>query len=118
MASTVTPLAIIESAIPVIRDESPCAFLIVASTPASSNAFFNAGGSALTHRADDSVSGRITPTLPTDASPPSPPLPPPSSLPHAVSAIDAPSSPATAKTGIRFTQTASYQSTQLLFGTT
>ena len=74
MARTVTPLVIIESAIWAILSASPCAFWMSYLTPASLNAFSSAGRSAVSQRTEDSVSGRITPILASDALSP-PPLP-------------------------------------------
>src|SRR4051794_41544798 len=59
---TLTPSWIIESAMVAILPVSPSAFWMSAFTPASSNAFCRYGLSKDSHRADDCVSGRITPT--------------------------------------------------------
>nr|WP_284287311.1 hypothetical protein [Angustibacter aerolatus] len=98
IARTVTPWVSIWSAIVCMRDASPSAFWMTASMPASLKAF-SGGRSADSHRADDFVSGRITPTLPLAAVEP-PPLPLPPLLlslpPQAVSASVTPTTPASA----------------------
>src|SRR5919112_2897364 len=139
IARTVTPSVSIWSAMVCIRDASPWAFWIVASTPAALKAFSSCGRSALSQRADDLVSGRITPTLPLlAASPPPvavpPPLLPPVLLspPQAVSASVMPTTPANATDRLRPTtdrlleasegaetsKTASWLPRQLLCATT
>src|SRR6478735_6912961 len=60
---TLTPLVIIWSAIVWNWVLSPWAFWMSASTPAASNASFRYLASAVSHRAEDLVSGRITPTF-------------------------------------------------------
>src|SRR5690349_9364529 len=60
---TLTPLVIIWSAIVWNWATSPWAFWMSYSTPAASKASFRYLASAVSHRADDLVSGRITPTL-------------------------------------------------------
>src|SRR4051794_30512520 len=90
-----------------MREASPSAFWMVASTPAALKAFSSCGRSALSHRADDFVSGRITPILPLlpDAEPLAvlpPPLPLVSPLPpQAVSASATPTTPAIATLRVR-----------------
>src|SRR3954469_9135571 len=87
IARTVTPPVIICWAIVCIFCLSFCAFWMSYLTPAALNAFSRFGRSALSHRGDEAVSGRITPILP-DALPPELLLPLPllplSLLPHAV----------------------------------
>src|SRR5215210_4447176 len=79
---------------------SPLAFWMSYSTPAASNASPRKRRSAVSQRADDAASGRITPILPL-ASPlsadPPPPPPPSSSSPHAANASDVASTAAIAK---------------------
>ncbi|WRL61996.1 hypothetical protein U6N30_18125 [Blastococcus brunescens] len=84
IARTVTPPVIICSAMVAIRWASPWAFWMSYSTPASSKASSSSGRSAVSQRAEDAVSGRMTPTLPAASPPPPPPLSP-SSPPQAVS---------------------------------
>ena len=110
MASTVTPLAIIESAICAILSASSCAFWMSYLTPASLNAASRAGRSAVSQRTEDSVSGRITPILASAALSLPLPLLPLSSLllPQALRPSERPSAPATSTAGIRFTQIASF----------
>src|ERR671932_1469711 len=62
MMRTLTPSWIIESAIVANLFLSPSAFWMSALTPAASNACCRYGLSNDSHRADDCVSGRITPT--------------------------------------------------------
>src|SRR4051812_46756185 len=64
IARTDTPSWIMPSAIDTNLLLSPSAFWMSAVTPASLNALVSSGLSKLSHRADDCVSGRITPTLP------------------------------------------------------
>src|SRR5690242_6383610 len=72
IASTVAPLAIIWSAMVAMAALSPLAFWMSNSTPASWKAFSSAGRSWVSQRAEDLVSGRMTPTLPLTAPPPAP----------------------------------------------
>src|ERR671939_1096371 len=74
MMRTLTPSWIIESAIVANLFLSPRAFWMSALTPAASNACCRYGLSNDSQRADDWVSGRITPTW---APPPAPLLEPP-----------------------------------------
>src|SRR4051794_28351317 len=67
IARTVTPWVIIWSAMVCMRFLSPWALSMIAGMPASLNAFSSAGRSEDSHRADDLVSGRMTPILPFDA---------------------------------------------------
>src|SRR6478752_7212721 len=64
MARTVAPLAIMPSAMVAIAALSPLAFWMSYATPAFLNAASRLGRSWVSQRADDLVSGRITPTLP------------------------------------------------------
>src|SRR6478752_8388998 len=64
MARTVAPLAIMPSAMVAIAALSPLAFWMSYATPAALNAASRFGRSWVSQRADDLVSGRITPTLP------------------------------------------------------
>src|SRR3954462_15941134 len=75
---------------------SPCAFWMSASRPAPSKASLRYLRSAFSHRFEDAVSGRITPTLAvvSDAELPPPPPLDGSSLPHATT----PSAPVPAPT--------------------
>ena len=110
IASTVTPSAIMPSAMVVIFSASPSAFWMSYSTPAASKAASSSGRSAVSQRTEDSVSGRMTPILPAASPlPVSPPSSPPSLLssPHAVSARAKPSTPTAAKLNFRCTRTAS-----------
>src|SRR6266702_5586461 len=59
---TLTPSEIIDWAIETNLALSPCAFWMSALMPASVNAFFSSGASYWVYRADEVVSGRITPT--------------------------------------------------------
>jgi len=108
IARTVTPDAIMLSAICVILSASPSAFWMSESTPAASNAAFSAGRSAVSQRTEDSVSGRMTPTLPLAGFDEFESLPELSSLlPQALSDSAAPRAPTRTKLCIRFTRTAS-----------
>src|SRR3954471_16966803 len=69
MARTVTPPVIICCAMVCIFCASFCAFWMSYLTPADLNAASSFGRSWLSHRGEDVVSGRMTPTLP-DAAPP------------------------------------------------
>src|SRR3954454_9140979 len=64
-----TPLEIMPSAMVWNWVLSPCAFWMSAWTPAASNASLRYLASAVAHRAELLVSGRMTPTLPDDAPP-------------------------------------------------
>src|SRR5579872_1437221 len=64
IARTETPSWIIPSAMDTNLVLSPRAFWMSAETPASVNALVRSGLSKLSQRAEDCVSGRITPTLP------------------------------------------------------
>src|SRR4051794_15039950 len=64
IASTVTPFAIIWSAMVAIAALSPLAFWMSNSTPASLKAASRFGRSCVSQRADDLVSGRMTPIFP------------------------------------------------------
>jgi hypothetical protein len=90
---------------------SPLAFWMSASMPAAANASVRNGRSAVSQRADDAASGRITPTLP-----PAPGADAASEavgaqllaelllleeLPHAVTSSDATARPATAPMSLR-----------------
>ena len=68
ISSTVTPALIIWSAIVANFALSPLAFWMSYSTPAASNASPRNLRSAVSQRAEDAASGRITPTLPLAAS--------------------------------------------------
>src|SRR5215217_466572 len=85
--STLAPALSIWSAIVANFALSPLAFWISDSTPAALNASPRYLRSAVSQRADDAASGRITPTLALLAgvlvAPPPPPLVDGSSLPHA-----------------------------------
>src|SRR6476660_6230008 len=70
IARTVTPPVIICWAIVCIFCASFCAFWMSYWTPASLNAASSFGRSWLSHRGDDVVSGRITPTFPEALPPP------------------------------------------------
>src|SRR6476469_8935349 len=104
IARTVTPWVIIWSAMVCICDLSPLALSMTTSTPAALNAASRFGRSADSHRADDLVSGRMTPTLPALAALPLllllELLPPPplfaELLPQALMVRATPTSPATA----------------------
>ena len=67
MISALTPALIMPSAIVWNWVASPWAFWMSAWTPAASKAFWKEGRSAFSHRAEDSVSGRMTPILPVTA---------------------------------------------------
>src|SRR3954454_9999613 len=69
IARTVTPPVIICCAMVCIFWASFCAFWMSYLTPAALNAASSFGRSWLSHRGEEGVSGRITPTLP-DALPP------------------------------------------------
>src|SRR3954468_2294548 len=77
MTRTLTPSWIIESAMVANLFLSPSAFWMSALTPAASNACWRYGLSNDSHRAEDCVSGRITPTWapppPADDEPPAAP---------------------------------------------
>src|SRR4051812_7125420 len=62
ISRTFTPSEIIDCAIDTNFALSPCAFWMSAFTPAASNAFFSRGASYCVYRAEEVVSGRITPT--------------------------------------------------------
>src|SRR5690348_9323876 len=61
--STVTPLVIIWSAMVWNAALSPCAFWMLYCTPAALKAASRYGRSAVSHRTDDLLSGRMTPIL-------------------------------------------------------
>src|SRR4029453_15385162 len=87
ISRTLTPELIIPSGMVWNFALSPCAFWTSYSTPASLNAFSRNGRSAVSQRAEEAVSGRITPILPAEAlAVPPPPLPlsPESSSPQAL----------------------------------
>src|SRR5215211_1526466 len=79
--STLAPLVIIWSAIVWNWVLSPWAFWMSYWTPAALNASSRSGLSAVSQRAEDLVSGRMTPTLGVLPPPPPPPPPPLSSSP-------------------------------------
>ena len=113
MASTVTPSAIMPSAMVAMLSAEPSAFWIVYGTPAALKASSSAGRSLDSHRTDDLVSGRITPILPFAWSPPlaallalPPLLPLLPSLLHPDRANPAPMSTANATDPSRFMETA------------
>src|SRR3954468_22062704 len=64
MSNALTPELIMPSAMLWNLLTSPPAFWMSESTPAASNACLRSGRSAPSHRAEEAVSGRITPTLP------------------------------------------------------
>src|SRR5690349_22566548 len=72
---TLTPLVIIWSAMVWNWFLSPCAFWMSYCTPAALNAASRYGRSAVSHRAEDLLSGRMTPILGVFALPLAPPLP-------------------------------------------
>src|SRR5665213_3770999 len=67
MMRTLTPSWIMPCAMLWNLALSPSAFWMSALMPAAENALFRAGRSAVSHRVDDWVSGRITPTVAPDA---------------------------------------------------
>src|SRR5258708_39665443 len=99
MTRTLTPSVSIWSAIVWNWAGSPWAFWMAVLTPAASNAAFRKGLSAGSQRAEDLVSGRMTPTNGVLALPLAPELAVPSDLPHA-DRPPATTSPAAAKARI------------------
>src|SRR3954469_8181847 len=92
---TFAPLVMACSACCCCVDLSPSAFWMVASTPASANAFFRNGRSTVSQRTDDFESGSSTATLPGLEPPPPDDAEPPLSLlllssPHAATNTMAP----------------------------
>src|SRR6185437_9559387 len=88
---TLTPSAIMLSQMVPNFALSPLAFWMSDWTPAASKAFLRDGRSLFSHRGEVCASGRITPTLPTDAvDPPPPPAEEPPPQPDSASAPAAP----------------------------